>query len=278
MRDITVKKRELEKKFARRFCNVFDVNQCPNKSKCTCKIAAEIKAYINDVLSTPFIDLTLDDFNGKDNNGRQLIASDVAVKAKEKVIQYCWKGVSLRDIVGPDKLRSTQLDNRSYMDFRRQNGTNVVIYADSENGNSPKGKTFIASLIMREAIKRRAFPGHSADIYEWLEHEQLVNLLRKDAQGNKEIIIADNQYADWLVVDDIPSKLGISVRGMLFTSSLLDPFFFERIQEKLPTILVFKFDITKTTANLEQKFGIAINKIINDPKTFKISLCNGRQK
>ena len=88
MNDITKTKMELEKKYAQYFCHVSDIDQCPNKEHCTCKIAAEIKAYIREILPTPFSNLTLEDFDGCDKNNNRLISAKVALEAKKSVITY----------------------------------------------------------------------------------------------------------------------------------------------------------------------------------------------
>jgi len=277
MNDITKARRILEAKFAQHYCHVSDIDKCPNK-ECTCRVAAEIKAYINTVISEPFSHLTLDDFTGRDGD-KQLIPDEIALKVKRDILSYCWKDVKLNDLVGINKLNTFVLDSRSIMDARRENGDNVIIYANSEKiligqKSQRKGKTFVASLIMREAIKRRAFPDHHGDTYDWIPFGSLVDKLKQLSMGNKDVSLSDVQYCDWLVVDDIRGDFALSAKGQNYISSLLDPFFFERMQDSLPTILVFKFDIMQPSMNLEQSFGVAINKIIHDPKTCIISLCD----
>ena len=42
---------------------------------------------------------------------------------------------------------------------------------------------------------------------------------------------------------------------------------------KLPTILVFKFDIRKKSFNVEKEMGIGISKIVKNNKTYIVPLC-----
>ena len=273
MKDITPYKELFEKKFAKRFCHVDSTMMCPNEH-CTCKIAAEIKAYIYTIIPAPYYQFDIDDFTGKSDK-QELLDSEVAITAKSKLVKYCWN-MNLEDFNVLDEQEKT---NRSAMDYRRKQGHNIVIYADSEKRMSPSfgknqeatesrcGKTMIASLVMQEAIKRRIFPGNHVQTYDWLEFSILCNELKSNSFG-----LNYAKFADWLVVDDIR---GINnTRSMdSFLASLLDPFFFERLQEKLPTIFVFRFDIGNLPSSIEDKFGIAISQIINDPNTIKISLC-----
>ena len=64
-----------------------------------------------------------------------------------------------------------------------------------------------------------------------------------------------------------------SDRMKSYVEMQIDPFFLDRLNQNLPTILVFKFDIRKEIGNIEESFGTAINSIINDNSTCLIPLC-----
>jgi len=266
MKDITSIKHKLEKLYAKKYCNISDISQCPRGDKCSCKIAAEIQAYFQCIIPNSYHKFTIHDFDGLSLDNNLLIDAKVALEAKKKVIDYCWEGI---DILKIQETSSTNLDKYSCISKRRLAGNNVVIFDDSSlnqrSGNSPKGKTLIASLIMKEAIKSRHF-GYDGfcQTYDWIEYPILENkVLKKDDIG-----ISELRSSDWLVVDDI------TYTDQRWRKQALDAFFLERLNDGLPTILVIRFDITKF--NSEDALGVAITKIIRNPKTFIISLVGNK--
>ena len=272
MKDITKLKNELEVKFAKKFCNVDNILNCPSGQKCTCKIAAEIRAYMLSAIPEAYIDLTLKNFDGRTaENKEKVLDNKTVIDAKETLIKYCWDAITLED---SNFLSDEELDQKSIIDKRREDGTNVVIYAGSENtefsgstSKKPRGKTLVASLILKEAIKRRAFPSHNIATYDWVDYR----LLCKTLMDKEEKDTSDARSADWLVIDDIVQNQS-SQKMKAYLTSVFDPFLAERIEDKLPTILVFRFDITRPGVILEDQFGVMVDKIVNDSKTFRISL------
>jgi len=260
LKDISHFKKFYEKIIAKKFCDIEDISLCKNKDQCTCRIAAEVKSFMRVIIPDQYFKLNIDDFTGKHNNKR-LLSDDLAVKAKEQIIKYCWGDISLDSF----NLKSKEdRDNISVMDQRRSNGTNVVIYSDDKNS---KGKTFVASLVMKEAIKRRTKVGNYVQTYDWLSFSMIgYNMKKDDSKLNHA------RSADWLVIDDIPASMSTR-QADSYMSSLINPFFYERHEDGLPTIFVFRFDISDKFWNIEEKYGIAISKIVEDPKTFKIALC-----
>lgn len=260
MKDIGEKIKELEKLYLSN-CT------CKDKNRCCCSKAAEIRAYLETVIPEPFYDYTIKDFNGRNVNSEKILSTESALKAKSSLLKYCWENISIEDL---DIIPQRELDKRSIIDKRLRDGTNVVIYSKSndliELGNRQKGKTFIASLIMREAIISRYKPNHSAQSYAWIDFTRLKNIIaKKDEVGY--------QSCDWLVVDDIKYiDFEGSARMKAFISDVMEPFFNERSEEKLPTVFVFKFDITKPGIILDEQYGATVSKIVEDPKTFKIEL------
>lgn len=272
MKNIDILKKLYTKKMAKKFCGIDDIDLCKNKERCSCKMAAEVKAYMHTIIPHPYYKLSVDDFTGKSDEGR-LLSSGVATEAKKQIVKYCWGDdmtlEKFRDI--PKEKR----DDHSVIDFRKKRCDNVVIFAHSDvYGNSvskKSGKTFVASLIMQEAIKRRAFMGNLAQSYDWISFSSLLNMI---TIGDLDIV--PYKSCDWLVVDDITGFKN-SANQDSYISSVVDPFFFGRINDRLPTILVFRFDIGRLTMPLENKFGVAIEKIVKNKNTFVISLCDGKE-
>jgi len=266
MKDIINIKQELERYMSKKYCNVDDISKCPKGDKCTCKIAAETQAYLRCVIPHPYYKFTIHDFDGLSLDNNLLIDAGVALEAKKKVVDYCWTGI---DILKIQETPSTVLDSHSCISKRRLTGSNVVIFDDSslnqKSGKSPKGKTLIASLIMKEAIKSRLSGDDSfCQTYDWIEYPILENkVLKKD-----DVSVSELCSSDWLVVDDI------TYTDQRWRKQALDAFFLERLNDGLPTILVIRFDITKF--NSEDALGVAITKIIRDPKTFIISLASNK--
>ena len=262
MKDIGNIKNELENYYASKYCKVNSISQCPNGDNCTCKIAAETQAYFRRIIPDPYHKFTINDFDGLSLDNDLLIDARVALEAKKKVVDYCWEGVSLLDI---QKLSPAKLNNYSCISKRRLAGNNVVIFDDSslnqKSGRCPRGKTFIASLIMKEAIQNRFSDTESfCQTYDWVEYPILENKVLK----KEDISVSELRSSYWLVVDDIVYT------EHRWRKQALDAFFLERFNDGLPTILVIRFDITKF--NSEDSLGVAMTKIIRDPKTFIISL------
>ena len=266
MKDIVNIKKRIENVLAQKFCGIHDISQCQKGEKCTCKIAAETQAYFHAIIPEPYYKFTIHDFDGLSTDNNLLIDGDVAIEAKKKVIDYCWKDV---DILQVQDLSIAELDKHSCISKRRLRGNNVVIFDDSslnqKSGKNPKGKTLIASLIMKEAIKSRLFDAESlCQTYDWVEYPILENKVLK----KEDINVSELCSSDWLVVDDI------TYTDQRWRKQALDAFFLERYNDGLPTILVIRFDITKF--NSEDALGVAITKIIRDPKTFVISLVSDK--
>jgi hypothetical protein len=273
MKNIDAIKKIYTKKIAKKFCGIDDISLCPNKDKCSCKIAAEVKAYMHTVIPSPYYKLDIDDFTGKSDEGR-LLSSDTALRVKEKIVKYCWgDSMNLKEF---NEIPRQNRNNFSVMDFRRRRCDNVVIFADSEtygaSFSKKTGKTFVAALIMQEAIKRRAYPGNLVQTYDWVPFSSLLNSI---ISGEPEV--ASYKSSDWLVVDDI-TGFKSSVNKDAYISSVIDPFFFDRIKDRLPTIMVFRFDIGRLAVSISTKYGTAIEKIVKDKNTFVFSLCEDEKE
>jgi len=264
MKDITKTINLLEHRYAKKYCNIDSVALC-QKEHCTCKVRAEIKSYITSIIPDGYEKYSISDFTGKNESGEKLIPNDILFKAREQLIKYCWKGLTFNDIRGQD------LDALNILDQRKLEGKNVVIYSDANDveefsGKKSFGKTFIASLIMKEVIKRRAFPGNNINTYEWTPFSYLVRILKEDGMEASGL-----KGADWLVIDDISRSKGSREQNK-FVSSIIEPLFIERVQDKKPTIFVFRFNVEKDKRYIEEEFGAALARIVSDPKTHKIGL------
>jgi len=255
LKDITQTKKRLERYYAKQceHCVNEDISKCSKQDGCLCKIAAETKAYMCSIIPNPYHKYTIWDFNGLTKGGSTL--SPVVVNnAKSALLKYCWQGVTLDDLQRNFyNKKQLDLDKKSIMDRRLKHGTNLLIYAP--NG-SQSGKTFVASIIMREAIKQRVKPGGAVETYDWIPFVNIVHL----------------ESCDWLVVDDIPYDDRVSRPAEAYMSSLVDPFFAERIDSGLPTIFVFKFNIDDQHNRWEDMFGLTISSIVKDTHSHKIKL------
>jgi DNA replication protein DnaC len=274
MKDIGKIKSRLEHIYPKRYCNCNGIDQCPTPDKCQCKILSEIMAYIYAIIPDPYYKFTIHDFNGLKQDVRKqkyerILNTNIAIEARKKIIEYCWKDLPIDKIDIEDNI-----DSYSSIDRRRRDGTNVVIYGSEEydfkEKKQQKGRTMIAALIMKEAIRRRVEPKNQVQTYDWISFPILESYLKNNSYYD--MSIANLKTCDWLCIDDI-SKKNDSSAAKAFRTSLLDPFLLERLDDGLPTILVFRFDINDVDINWEESFGIAINRIIHDSKTYLISLC-----
>lgn len=287
MTNITEEKQRLFNQYAKKWCKLKDPSKC-TKDLCTCNLAAELRAFINMTIPPGFQDFTIKDFDGKLKNGFNLHPS-VAALAKQNLFKYCWGKSNLLDrlSITPD----TDLDNASIIAERLKRGHNIVIHGDSVRKISdsfdgktkvvkmlPLGRTFIASVATREVIKLRVnpkYPAYSAANYEWIEFNALFDVIssrnKVSSYGSDESFRLE--ICDWLVVDNITEQLlGASSAQKSFMTSFIDPFLYSRIKNKIPTVLVFRFDVDKRRLEIDNAFGISMGKIIDNKNTCVISL------
>ena len=122
---------------------------------------------------------------------------------------------------------------------------------------------------MKEAIKLRVTHGTRKHTYDWIDFNTLINAARIDSFD-----LADYRSCDFLVVDNIVSTIR-TVKQNTFIVDTIDPFFLGRFYNRLPTILVFKFNVDSPVAMIENNFGVGVNKIIESNRTYKIPLSGG---
>ena len=268
MKDISKLKKHLEKVYAKTLGK--------EPSDRDIEILAEVNALWQTIIPDPYFKYSINHFNGhSDDNTLRLLSKDVALGAKEKLVEYCWKDFNLDEDVHDPAIMA----EKSIMDRRLCEGKNVIIYAPSSQKSLPpnllenkmghlrnqRGRTMMAALIMKEAIRLRYSPGHRMHGYDWIEYPVLKSMLTEDKSS-----LNMHRGTDWLVVDDI--NLESTPAAMSYISSVVDPFFIARARDGLPTIFVFRFDVNKEILNIEKSLGVAIHRIVNDPKTHVISL------
>jgi hypothetical protein len=262
---------------------------CRAEGECACRTASEMWGFIHTVIPRDCQRLSLKDFTGESPRGGRL-PENVVVKARNQIMKYCWdlvpkNGVEF-DLIDFD---SPEMLQRSVIDKRRENGNCLVIHCDSlqakkevtprtaKKGELPvvrklqTGKTLLASIVMKEVIRRRVFAGHRADTYDWVSFPTL----RAHVSERNTEEVADYKMADWLVVDGITKLNVASEKAMHYQLDRLDALFSQRADDGLPTILVFQFDLDMCV-NLEEEIGVGMARIVNDKSTCVISLTTGQ--
>jgi hypothetical protein len=252
--------------------SIFDLSEVESS---ICSSLAEFWAYVYSVVPEEHGHYTIFDFLGytfdKINKERKVvIPPKVALAAKNEICRYCW-GMDWQTI----KNKKEKMDQKSIMKFLREhsvmgrrlkNGNSVAIYGRSLQ---PIGRTMVASIIMKEAMKLRITHHTRKHTYDWIDFNTLVAAVKKDSFD-----LADYRSCDFLVVDNIISTFR-TAKQTTFIVDMVDSFFNGRFYDRLPTILVFKFDIDNPAEMVETKFGVGINKIIESKRTSKIRLSNG---
>ena len=164
------------------------------------------------------------------------------------------------------------------MEQRLNDGISVVIHGESFSLDHGKlhhrqlGKTLLASIIIKEAIRLKFLDGHVGDSYEWADFSYMCKRLMAQAEGERsyEDEIDNWEEADWLVVDSITFN-DKTANGRQFRANVLEKVFVERKDKKLPSILVFQDDLNRCD-DLKGEYGPALSEIITSRKTMKICL------
>lgn len=268
MKSIDGEKQRLLKLYAKKNCGFDDPSIC-ERNACACSLQAEVRALINIVIPEEFRKYGFKDFDGADPEGNQVLDDEIARTAKEKLAKFIWGNKPLKEIA---VAKHADLLKESVLGSRIKNGFNLVLHgASSTTGgdNQPLGKTFIASILTREAINLRCLSAeHSSIRYCWVDFSTLMHAMRNDPEKE-----SDYLEANWLVIDNIGDyMLNASDRQRAFNNEKLDAFFFHRIDRNLSTVLVFQFDITRERGLVKESFGTAVSKIIDGKKTMTISL------
>jgi len=244
---------------------------------------AEWSAYTEVTIPDGFGNYTILDFNGyainkKDNSKTITIPKVVAKKARNLICRYCWdvpwKTIAEQKKQGQKEVKE-YLRSHNVMGKRYLNGNNIIIYGESKR---PIGRTMLASIVMKEALKLRYMKYAISQSYDWVDFSHLFREIEKSMLNNdhksgdndsKDLI--GYKTCDWLVVDNIQKKLRSEKQTTLY-SDLLDSFFDGRYKSKLPTILVFKFDIRDKLFDFEKTYGTGLSKMLESDRTLKIPL------
>lgn len=236
------------------------------RAKKRCRSVAEVRAFIDTLIEKEYRKLSIFDFNGETKSKQKALEPKEAMRAKNLVCKYIW-GYSWQEL--HEKFR-TESEIKKYiacnsvLKRRLENGNNVAIYGGT---NGPCGRTMVASIIMKEAIKMRLFvPNVVTHTYDWVDFQTLTESIR---DNDKEV--PDYRTADWLVVDNICCKKE-SEKQVSFRTNLIDPFFMYRLKNNLPTILVFQYDIRARREALYKTLGIGVSNIVNSPRVCRIPL------
>lgn len=225
-----------------------------------CYLAARIYAYKKTILPDGYDNYTIFDFNNFDKHRRMILDPEIAIELKDRISRYCW-GVpwkTIHDQAFDDvKAASSFLkEHRSTLLRRRKMGQNVVIHGDAERA---KGRTFLASIIMREAILTKCIPSNTYT-FDWVDATQLMSAAIKDDSD-----ISEYKSCDWIVIDNI-TRYKISDAARAYRISLLNDFFIERFEDKLPTILVCKFSLNDPEFDPLQEFGSGFARMVEDKR------------
>jgi hypothetical protein len=238
-----------------------------SKTKLRCKSVSEVKSLIDIVIDREYRGLTIFDMTGETKNKQKVLDSKEAIRAKNLICKYIW-GYSweeLKSKFGEEKNIKKYISFNSVLMRRLENGNNVIIYGGT---NGPCGRTLVASIIIKEAIKMRLFtPDIISQTYGWVDFQTLTKDLRDDSKA-----AVHYRTADWLVVDSIYFPKGETDGQFAYRTNLQDPFFIYRLKNNLPTILVFQYDIRLKISPLYKTFGIGISNIVNNPRACRIPL------
>ncbi|MCD6435254.1 MAG: hypothetical protein J7L15_02520 [Clostridiales bacterium] len=265
-------KKKKEQEFALKYYGK-DFGVLSGEESALCSYAAETFSYIDIVIPEGFRKLTISNFQGSHIDSKRqekidLLPSNVVVRARNLIAKYCW-GHSWDDICERYPLvkdREVYLNTSSAMSIRLKNKNDVIIYGQS--GRNPIGRTFCASLIMREAIKlRMKNNGYRHGSYDWVDFAVMIDDLKYEREE-----CVDYRSVEWLVIDNITESPFRTDNMQNFMCNILNPFLLGRQNRGLVTILVFKFNILKGSFDIENFMGVGAYKIFKSKKTLKISL------
>lgn len=263
-------------------------SRCNRPGGCACEKFGEIHGLIHSLVKPEYRRTTVFSFTGRlpgpsgdKSQEVEVIPVTEASEIRKKLGNYLY-GDYKKAI--PAKMKDGTIDrailnNVSQLDKRFSEGTNVIIYGENQmNAKSggrfvpkkrpPAGKTLLASIILIDAINRRAFSSNKASSYEWVSFLQLRHMMKSKMDTAE---LDSIQEADWLVIDDIGLIVGAdNTRADLWTREVFDSFLIERIENKKPTILVCEFDLENES--LHDKMGAAFEKIARSSQTCLIKV------
>jgi len=274
MKDITPLILKYQKQISEQVNQGQSLFSCPENVRNYINILAEVYAYTESVIPRKLIPLTIFDLDGisREKSDSVPIRQEVALAAKEEVCGYCWgRSFSKLAPLEDDPDRDAKMMKMSKMTNRRENCRNVVIYGDSLWA---VGRSFVASLIMKEAIKTRMRSGHTTQTYDWVDFGQLVKLAFSK-EPEEEAALDNYCNRDWMVVDDI-TRMGLYPQRPTFYSTQfkckIHDFFNTRYSSKKVTIFVFRFNHKDVMGEIEDWYGHSVISVIQDSLTCTIAL------
>lgn len=206
--------------------------------------------------------------------------SHVALNAKKKVVEFCWGLPSI--IQKLSLMKMDDLNSRSIMAKRIEAGCNVVIHGEprrtvvegdgpiKEIVIKPMGRTFIASILTKEALRLTCKKKHRLMSVEWVEFNTLMQMIKDNA-----VEATHYEFADWLVVDNISDSLfGMSAAARSFIVPQLDAFFDSRLKGRRSTVLSLRFNLDKNKRQIESYLGTSLIDMIEDGGATVIDLTN----
>lgn len=281
MIEVSQEKQRLLQVYANEYCSI-DPSNC-DKKPCNCNVMARYRAFLNLTIPRGYRNLTIKNFTGFIGR-EQCLTSKVAVNAKGKIVWFCWGNISLNDL---NSMSESELDQSSIMGRRIKQGANIVIHGDSKRYmqnedeserktlvTKPMGRTLVASLITKEALKLKIEREHRMRHFDWVGFSDLVECLKqKNYDSLQSYESLHYEDCDWLVIDNITDHiLNTTESARSYISQMLDAFFSHRLKQGRCTTLVFHFDVYKRLDEIEAVFGISIRKIIEDDYTHTILL------
>lgn len=278
-------------KWQRRYANVCIMHKGGYEKMptfCWCGYAAQVAAYIEAIIPEDYQSFEFSNFDGYIKT-EKLISDSIIYQARQAIIKYCWENISEED---KEEFDLPKWFMKSTMEKRRELGQSIIIYGDPRivqmaNGKmnvnkKSLGRTLLATIIMKEAIRTRLKPNHLADSYAWISYSSLSDKLMKQAMitsHNPEYYdpyIIELEECDWLCVDNIEIDRDASDASRSFRNKVVDSFFETRINKGLPNVLVFQDDLNKID-DIRREFGTSINTIINSNKTHQVKLSEGKK-
>lgn len=267
MRDLSKEILHYSRKFSADCPQYAGEQNCKREGGCVCAKYGEIYALIHSLIKPEYRKLSINSFTGTLPDGTRVIEPTKVKEIRKKLWTYLYGEAEMKS--GLDR---KQLNQFSVLDKRFKDGTNLIIHGESHQTEKdggfyvrkhvPMGKTLLASIVLIDAIYRRAYSTNKAMTYDWISFLQLRQLLK---QKDSDLLI-ETQEADWLVIDDLDLiDRGDHSRASAWTKEMFDAFLIERIESRKPTIMVCNFDVTKVT--LEEKMGAAFEKIVSSSNT-----------
>lgn len=242
-------------------CPSFDKKDgCVRKQSCICSAIAEINGYCSKTLPAGFDSADISNFNGF-ANGCRVLSDQVVKRVISKIGDYCFGEI------GSQIPSRTELNKISRMDVRFDEGHNLVIHGSGgtsahKGSKIPLGKTFIASIVMREAIWRRMFASNKAFSYSFTSSEMFIESVFSSKRAKE---TPPAKTVDWLCIDDVYA-------GRSHLPSVLDEIISYRMSVKLPTILVLQFDAAQSV-DIDSDIGHFASKMLRpNSSNFVISI------